>query len=55
MAKSPKKKAAADANGRVISENRKARHNYLVIDALECGVVARGQRSEEPPRRANIA
>ena len=42
MAKSPKKKASDDANERVISENRKARHNYLVIDALECGIVLVG-------------
>lgn len=42
MAKSPRKKAADDANERVISENRKARHNFLVLDALECGLVLQG-------------
>ena len=42
MAKTPKKKASDDANERVISENRKARHNYLVIDALECGIALVG-------------
>ncbi len=42
MAKSAKKKASDDANQRVISENRKARHNFLVIDALECGIVLVG-------------
>ena len=42
MAKTPKKKASDDANQRVISENRKARHNFLVIDALECGIVLVG-------------
>ncbi len=42
MAKSSKKKTADDPNERVISENRKAQHNYLVLDALECGVVLQG-------------
>jgi SsrA-binding protein len=42
MAKSPKKKEPDDANERVISENRKARHNFLVLDALECGIVLVG-------------
>ncbi len=42
MAKSPKKKKADDSNERVISENRKARFNYLVLDALECGMILVG-------------
>ena len=29
-------------NQRVISQNRKASHNYLVLDALECGIVLVG-------------
>jgi SsrA-binding protein len=33
-----KGKAADDKNERVIAENRKARHNYLVLDTLECGI-----------------
>jgi SsrA-binding protein len=39
-----KKKAAAAAttNDKVISQNRKARHNYLVLDSLECGIVLVG-------------
>ena len=41
MAKSSKKKTD-DSNERVISENRKAYHNYLVLDALECGVILQG-------------
>ena len=41
MAKS-EKKTSDDANERVICENRKARHNYLVLDALECGVILQG-------------
>src|SRR6266576_4783766 len=33
-----KVKAADDKNERVIADNRKARHNYLVLDTLECGI-----------------
>lgn len=35
-------KDGADKNERVISENRKAQHNYHVLDTLECGVVLTG-------------
>ena len=42
MAKSGKKKATDDPNERVITENRKARHNYTVLDALECGIALVG-------------
>ena len=46
MAKKPKKtkKAPADAdkNERVIADNRKARHNYTVLDSLECGIALVG-------------
>ena len=31
-----------DKNERVISENRKARHNYTVLDTLECGIILVG-------------
>jgi SsrA-binding protein len=41
MAK-PKKKTNDDPNERVISENRKARHNYLVLETLECGLALVG-------------
>jgi SsrA-binding protein len=44
-AKSQSKKKAAAAsstNDKVISQNRKARHNYLVLDSLECGIVLVG-------------
>ena len=39
-----KKKAAtaATTNDKVISQNRKARHNYMVLDSLECGIVLVG-------------
>ncbi len=40
--KKAKHAGTADKNERVIAENRKARHNYLVIDSLECGVVLVG-------------
>ena len=35
-------KAADDKNERVIADNRKARHDYLVIDTLECGIALVG-------------
>ena len=31
-----------DKNGAFISENRKARHNYTVLDTLECGIMLVG-------------
>ena len=37
-----KKKAAVDPNHKVITENRKARHKYAVLDSLECGIVLVG-------------
>ena len=42
--KTSKKKgsAASPTNERVISQNRKARHNYTVLDTLECGLVLVG-------------
>ena len=33
---------AASTNDKVISQNRKARHNYMVLDSLECGIVLVG-------------
>ena len=44
-AKSSKKKAAPDRehdNERLIAQNRKARHEYEVLDTLECGIVLVG-------------
>jgi SsrA-binding protein len=44
-AKNSKDKAAAkgdDKNERVIAQNRKARHNYQVLDTLECGIMLAG-------------
>jgi SsrA-binding protein len=42
--KQSKKKgsAAAESNEKVISQNRKARHNYTVLDTLECGIMLVG-------------
>ena len=37
-----KKAGAVDKNERVIAENRKARHNYLVLETLECGIALVG-------------
>ena len=41
MAKSSKKKND-NPNERLVCENRKASHNYLVLDSLECGIVLVG-------------
>jgi SsrA-binding protein len=40
--KKSKKAAASDKNERVIADNRKARHNFHVLDTLECGVMLVG-------------
>jgi SsrA-binding protein len=37
-----KKDAKDDKNERVIADNRKARHNYAVLDTLECGIMLVG-------------
>lgn len=44
MAKKSKKKKSShdDPNEKTISENRKARHKYEVLDSLECGLVLHG-------------
>lgn len=44
VAKKDKKssKNADDKNERVICDNRKARHNFTVLDTLECGIVLVG-------------
>ena len=45
MAKSKHKKKSkptVDKNERVIAKNRKARHNYHVLETLECGIVLVG-------------
>jgi SsrA-binding protein len=40
--KAKKGKGGEDKNERVVAENRKARHNYHVLDTLECGIVLVG-------------
>ncbi len=44
MAKKGKKKKdpSQDPNEKVVTENRKARHRYEVLDTLECGLVLHG-------------
>jgi SsrA-binding protein len=43
MAKpSKKKKRDQDPNERIVSENRKALHDYTVLEVLECGIVLVG-------------
>ncbi|MBN1590198.1 MAG: SsrA-binding protein SmpB, partial [Pirellulales bacterium] len=41
-AKKPKKKSVGKDGERLIAQNRKARHDYEVLDTLECGIVLRG-------------
>ncbi|MBQ6826829.1 MAG: SsrA-binding protein, partial [Thermoguttaceae bacterium] len=38
MAKNKKTKKEDDGIERVVSENRKARHDYDVLESLECGI-----------------
>jgi len=42
MGKKKSKQPAANANERTIAENRKARHEYHILDSLECGIVLVG-------------
>jgi SsrA-binding protein len=44
LGKTTKKKGstAAESNEKVISQNRKARHKYAVLDTLECGIILVG-------------
>lgn len=37
-----KKKEPQDPNQKVVAQNRKAQHNYIVLDSLECGIVLLG-------------
>ncbi|MGL4594555.1 MAG: SsrA-binding protein SmpB, partial [Thermoguttaceae bacterium] len=55
MGKKQKKKKAGETNTneRVVSENRKARHEYHVLETLECGIVLVG--SEVKSLRAGSA
>ncbi|CAN5360716.1 SsrA-binding protein SmpB [soil metagenome] len=36
------KKADGKSNKQIVASNRKARHNYTILDVLECGVVLQG-------------
>lgn len=40
--KSKTKKVAEDPNSRVVCRNRRARHNYEILDELQCGIELRG-------------
>ena len=40
--KSKTKKVAEDPNSRVVCRNRRARHNYEILDELQCGLELRG-------------
>ncbi|WP_437202509.1 SsrA-binding protein SmpB [Planctomicrobium sp. SH664] len=37
-----KKKKAADPNSQTVCRNRRARHDYEIVDELECGIVLAG-------------
>ncbi len=51
--KGKKKKSSTDPNEKVVTQNRKARHNYSVLDTLECGIMLVG--SEVKSLRAGKA
>jgi SsrA-binding protein len=57
-AKQQKTKSSAkktdDKNEKTIAENRKARHNYQVLDTLECGIVLVGSEVKSL-RNGNIS
>ncbi|MGD9856334.1 MAG: SsrA-binding protein SmpB [Planctomycetaceae bacterium] len=40
--KSKSKKAADDPNSRVVCRNRRARHNYEILEEMQCGIELRG-------------
>ncbi|TWU14323.1 SsrA-binding protein [Symmachiella macrocystis] len=40
--KSKKKKSTEDPNFKTIARNRKARHQYEILDEMECGIVLQG-------------
>ena len=42
MAKKAKKKKAAVDNNSTLATNRRARHDYTILDTLECGMVLVG-------------
>ena len=50
------KKKTDSANGKLIADNRKARHNYEFIDSLEAGIVLTGTEVKSLRNgKANIA
>ncbi len=51
--KGKKKSSSADPNEKVVTQNRKARYDYAVLDTLECGIMLVG--SEVKSLRAGKA
>ena len=51
-AKKKKKKITDNPNERVISENRKSRHDYFILDTLECGLMLVGSEVKNLSGRA---
>ncbi|MCA9087932.1 MAG: SsrA-binding protein SmpB [Planctomycetaceae bacterium] len=35
-------KSSEDSNSRIVCRNRRARHNFDILDEIECGIVLRG-------------
>lgn len=42
MAQKKKKDAKKDPNNAIIAQNKKARHNYNIVDTYEAGIVLLG-------------
>ena len=42
MSKKKKQKPVEDAQSRTVCRNRKARHEYEILDQMECGIVLKG-------------
>jgi len=40
--KAKKKRETVDPNSKMVCQNRRARHDFDIIDELECGIVLRG-------------
>lgn len=40
--KSKSRKVADDPNSRIVTRNRRARHNYEILDELQCGIELKG-------------
>ena len=48
MAQKKKKDAKKDPNNAIIAQNKKARHNYNIVDTYEAGIVLLGTEVKSP-------